>query len=812
MKVRHIDYPVVAKAHTPMYLMHKFWARKPHNVVATYIQRYSRAGEVVLDPFCGSGVTAIEALRLGRKAIAVDLNPAATWVTRLTARPADLEAYTACFRQIEGSIKTQLLNLYLTRCKRCRRKVSAHVAVWRKGASDPTELRYFCPACRRRITKTPDRSDLRLIRRIERATIRNWYPKTPLRYDGAEFKEGTHDPDVERVDQLFTKRNLLALASLFNEINKLQDEKSRELMLFTFTSMVHLASNMTPVRPTRPFSSFWAVHRYWVPPIFMEQNVWDLFDGAVNGKQGVVEGKKESNDVLGRYFIETSKVSGLEKRARIHISCSDALCLGEIVPESFVDYIFTDPPYGGAIQYFELSTLWLSWLRMKPDFEGEVTINEQQGKDFDYYHRMLTAAFKQCYRALKPGRYLTVTFHSTSIQVWNSIIRAVVLAGFDLEKIIYQPPARASAKSLLQPYGSAVGDYYIRFVKPKETGAVTAEEASQENYERVVVQAANKILAERGEPTAYTFILNGIIVELKKHGVLLVGKKDPDMVMRKHVGTTFVLVDATDEQGKKVGKKWWLKDPSSIPYLERVPLSERVERAVLDVLHQKVRVSFDDVLQYVFIKFPNALTPETHSVREILQEYAHETADGNWALKPIVKSREGEHDGLVRALADLGKGLGFKVYADVSGLRTRSLSFGVSREQAKRIREIDVIWYRGQHISFAFEVEHTTAITEAVVRASNIPDADARRVMVIPSERQKLLRTKAHEPLIRDHLKEFPWRIILYEELQRFIDRISSKRRPSLDAFQAILRPIGANPGTQQMALFDGHAAEGMDS
>ena len=33
-EVEHINYAIVAKTHTPMYLMHKYWARKPHNVVS----------------------------------------------------------------------------------------------------------------------------------------------------------------------------------------------------------------------------------------------------------------------------------------------------------------------------------------------------------------------------------------------------------------------------------------------------------------------------------------------------------------------------------------------------------------------------------------------------------------------------------------------------------------------------------------------------------------------------------------------------------------------------------------------------------
>jgi adenine-specific DNA methylase len=75
---------VIAKTHPPIYLMHKYWARKPHNVVARYIEYYTDPGDVVLDPFMGSGVTVIEAAGLGRDAVGNDLNPIAVLLTEMT--------------------------------------------------------------------------------------------------------------------------------------------------------------------------------------------------------------------------------------------------------------------------------------------------------------------------------------------------------------------------------------------------------------------------------------------------------------------------------------------------------------------------------------------------------------------------------------------------------------------------------------------------------------------------------------------------------------------------------------------------------
>jgi len=43
---------------------HPYFTKQASNVVAQYIEHYSNEGDTILDPFGGTGVTAIEALRL----------------------------------------------------------------------------------------------------------------------------------------------------------------------------------------------------------------------------------------------------------------------------------------------------------------------------------------------------------------------------------------------------------------------------------------------------------------------------------------------------------------------------------------------------------------------------------------------------------------------------------------------------------------------------------------------------------------------------------------------------------------------------
>src|SRR3989338_4839087 len=120
--VEQINYATVAKPHTPMYLIHKYWARKPHNVVAEYIKNYTKEGDIVLDPFCGSGVTPIEAIKLGRKGVGIDLDPIATFITRMTAVPADISKIKAAFEEIKKNCKEEIEELYKAICPKCKKE------------------------------------------------------------------------------------------------------------------------------------------------------------------------------------------------------------------------------------------------------------------------------------------------------------------------------------------------------------------------------------------------------------------------------------------------------------------------------------------------------------------------------------------------------------------------------------------------------------------------------------------------------------------------------------------------------------------
>jgi hypothetical protein len=59
-----------------------YFAMFPETFVQTWVNRLTKPGAVVLDPFCGRGTTPFQSLLMNRRAVAADINPVAYCITR----------------------------------------------------------------------------------------------------------------------------------------------------------------------------------------------------------------------------------------------------------------------------------------------------------------------------------------------------------------------------------------------------------------------------------------------------------------------------------------------------------------------------------------------------------------------------------------------------------------------------------------------------------------------------------------------------------------------------------------------------------
>jgi len=784
---KHINYALVESVRPMMYKALKYWGKKPHNIFRKYIENYTKENEIVLDAFAGSGITPLEAVQANRKAVAIDLNPVSTFMIEILAKPLNYSKFGKYYNEILKKLidKEKELELFITKCEKCKNTTRVTGIHW--DDSTPILIRYECSCTKGIQGKIPDDFDKEIIQKTNNIEIPNWYPKDE--FPKTDFFKSVRKGVGNQYYKLWTNRTLYLLSFLYKEIEDVDDEEIKDFLKFAFISMIHLVTIMVSARrpkTKRPDSGSWGRPAFILPKRHMEQNPVILFQRAVEDRQGVIKAKKSSEKLLAnkvKMAKDFQELSDDKKDKNLLILTIDALDLSKNIPENSVDYVLTDPPYGGLIQYFSLSSLWAIWLKHNnPKFEipyqDEITIENK--KDFERYHQLLTKALREIYKVLKPGHYLTLTFHNREINVWNSVIKAGAYSGFVFEKILYQPNKRASEAGVAMPYGSAISDYYLRFKKPEKAGVSDHQKMGKEEYERIVVKAAKDIIALRGEPTEMTFILNGIYTELFSTGKFFEGShEDIVNILKDNIGKEFVLIE---NKGGKLGPKWWLKNPEDMLF-KQVPLSDRVEKVVIDMLRGNIKVTFDEILQKLFITFPNGLTPDTKGVIEVLKEYATTTGDGRWRYKPEVNYRDSEHSEMIYYLSEIGKKSGYKVWIGSKeqgdNFRNEKLSkyctesnlglAGFSGDELRRIAMIDVLWYEGPSIKFIFEVENSTSITSAIERASHIPEEyEVKRFIVIPEERQRMLERKMNEPMFQEGYNKYKWQTIHYDALKDF--------------------------------------------
>ncbi len=86
-----------------MHSMCSYHGMFPAKVAHYFIQRYSRPGELVLDPFSGRGTTALQARLHGRQTVCNDLNPLAYVLSRAKVAPPSWELVNAFLDGLESA-------------------------------------------------------------------------------------------------------------------------------------------------------------------------------------------------------------------------------------------------------------------------------------------------------------------------------------------------------------------------------------------------------------------------------------------------------------------------------------------------------------------------------------------------------------------------------------------------------------------------------------------------------------------------------------------------------------------------------------
>ena len=481
------------------YRAHSYHTKVPIEGLVRLIEHYTEPGDFIADPFCGSGQTGVAAILTGRHAILSDLSPAAVHIAKgytakvspdeyraaialLFERLAPLEAdlYGPTDRRIEYTVWSDIYA-----CPTCETEISFWSAAVDHEAgtvqktmscteghgpfkkpelewlrSVPVQQNISDPNSRKRLVVDVKASDVDV--RHGRSEISQWYPTSPWDEWREMWRAQHQNMQVLTAADFYTDKNLTALTALWDEIDNVScGPEMKQALRFSFTSIANRASRRYQWHPTRPTNVLSST--MYIAALNYEFNVFSLF--------------RRKTSTIAKMYEQTFEAPGT---CQVHQGSATKL---DWIPDSSLDYVFTDPPFGSNIFYGDSSFLWEAWLDDQTDVAAETVVNkrlkEEHGHStLDDYEKDMSLAMSEIARGLRTNGWVSLQFHNSDDAVWSRVQSAVESAALKIDSAVVMDKGQASFKGLRhESKGEKVANFDLVMHLERSTG--TTESGSR---------------------------------------------------------------------------------------------------------------------------------------------------------------------------------------------------------------------------------------------------------------------------------------------------------------------------------------------
>lgn len=442
---------------TPVGLIHPYWARKPLNIVQQLVREFSKKGDVVADPFVGSGTTVFAALSEGRKAIASDLNPLAIFVTKsiveLLESPED--KIKAAHQFIEDLSAGVLPMFHYCDDFFVERERFVVEGEFEGGGFEliSTEV----------VLKKKSGKTLKG-RRIEEP-ITSWMARkatlplsnSPIDFEALKLRPNSRIaiPNGATLAHYYECKNQitinLALQLIASGKYGRKNESVLKLLLSASLPLLRLSDKKA--------SSQWP---FWRPkehltsrnPIPVLLKKLQAIENAVEWlKTNVGEKDNQKLSVLVQLYN-----APIQSLIPTHVQAGQA------------DMVLTDPPYSDQAPYLEYSALWIDLIGLKLPahaYKHEIVKTDAPSRvaDTNDYIPRLRQGLSACAQLLKAEGSLIWFYQDHNVEHWAALDEEAAANGLSILDVVPLAKQRRSMKTVTSPGTTLDGDLILIFKK-----------------------------------------------------------------------------------------------------------------------------------------------------------------------------------------------------------------------------------------------------------------------------------------------------------------------------------------------------------
>lgn len=514
----------------PIYMAHSYHTKVPHKAIMQYILHYTNPGDIVLDGFCGTGMTGVAAqscetpdyelaaklkpvvgdVKWGaRKAILNDISPAATFISGNYNAAIDGLDFQRTIEDLIDRVEKQTGWMYETShdsgvpqfndltgtinytiwsdvfiCPHCGKEfVYWDVAVDEKGNMRNA---LHCPSCGAEIKKSKCERAKEIYYSEKYGTTASFAKQVPVLinyvYAGKKYEKKPDQDDLSLIEKIKSNsKNEYWYPE--NEVPygvKTADPINlgiTNVNLFYTTRNLHVISTLWAEAEKTKYKN---QIRFCITSILIKTASKLHNIGLKNGKinlAGAMPNALFIPSMLAERNIITllrgkvrdiMPVFSFKKSNNNYVVSTGSSTDLRMIPDNSIDYIFVDPPFGDNLMYSELSFIWEAWLKVVTNNKSEAIMNKTQNKGVLEYQELFKQCFNEYYRCLKPNRWITVEFHNSKNSVWMAINEAIQSAGFVVSYVKTLDKGQGSYNQQTA-LGAVKQDLAISAYKPKES-------------------------------------------------------------------------------------------------------------------------------------------------------------------------------------------------------------------------------------------------------------------------------------------------------------------------------------------------------
>lgn len=502
----------------PIYDAHSYHTKVPHPAIMRYILYYTQPGDIILDGFCGTGMTGVAAsmcanpdnttsskienefnqmhlpLKWGvRHAVLSDLSPVASLISGNYNSPSSFTNVLDKIESIVNACEDEYKWMYKTsdnissncdvnytvwsdvfNCPDCGSEYVFYDVAVNHDTNEISE-QYKCPHCGSLISKKKSLKCFESYYDEPLKKVCNWQKKVPVLINYSSGRS-SYDKKPNNAD-LDIIRRASEIASHFSYVtdrmidgnearrNDRQGITNIHQFYFPRTLIVyeylfrHCNTKEMFFLLNSQLVNISKLNRYRPGKSFPYNPLsGTLYIGSQISEANVFVALKNKLKKMRSAFslISAKNLTGVSSATNMSIK------------DNSIDYIFTDPPFGANFFYSELNFIQEGWLKVKTNNSVEAIENEAQNKTKADYQFLMTECLKEYYRVLKPSKWITIEFSNTSASIWNAIQQAIQGAGFVIASVAALDKQQGSFKAITTTT-AVKQDLILSCYKPSES-------------------------------------------------------------------------------------------------------------------------------------------------------------------------------------------------------------------------------------------------------------------------------------------------------------------------------------------------------